>query len=929
MAKNTTGAIDQSNTSHHQYSTNHMAAEHRPTNDDIPDSGQLHALTVIATHCLRPIQQEAATTNTSTEFATPSPHPVNNKGKRISKDRATASSTPANSDDIWTDNSKNEERQKVREFWQQQNHLNQRSLFTIEQKPVAQQKRHRHRQGGQCSNCSKKKLWLKKEIQAMYEEYCKKLQVTPDPLQPDSAPQCSSCPTDPTTSAHVTSSHGISRTLQNDQPESCSNPAQNPSTHSNSKTTAKAPLAGTGAVTDPSQMELGSSIEKALVITDDLIKTTGHKFLDLVDHLLKAPTKQDTTRNSKGKTDNDSEKNTTIEGILKAVCDREDTDAVNDDDDDDDGASSKSAGDQETQVNDDIILLFIAKMFEERVTSAYREKVAKQRQERFIQELDEEDRDRKKRQLQKQIEKAQKKEARRLLMQQKEDERLAEENQQKAYEEAKRLERARKDEIGRLKQDAERKRKQEECKRKDDKRRRFRSKARKKGKCHQQEQQRHPPLQQQQQLIQYQPKKLRNSYVNQVEDQHSNSPMMDLNKSTITADDDGRSPPYIPSHAGTTPNGSSFDKDYSPSLLMDPLPSSPEQVFRLDSGTLYPFDPHATDSDTLSDASVSSTRPRKPSVSVIGIIGDSLHACKRQSIPPTSLPALFGTTDQHYVDMLISPPGMCSLDFLLERLEPPDYHSTQRLETQHLGPDLRPSATMVTGLKISQLCGCFTNWASGKYEKKKNSIIVGELMSSFVLGCTGWDASDAVTNEISANLFDDRQVTPDRQKQIMGRVDKVYPKAGAIDQKSMVQSTSPSSSRSSCTLTHLHQMLSDTNNDEAVNIRELQHSLNSSGLQHGLQCTYSHDHQDHLVSHTDSPRLPPKEEPQEQVTAQAAPVYYLPTFIGMVPSSLPAQGPRPFLNTGASVRFFSLPGPYLQYIHMPSSPFHTHLYDCL
>jgi hypothetical protein len=52
-------------------------------------------------------------------------------------------------------------------------------------------------------------------------------------------------------------------------------------------------------------------------------------------------------------------------------------------------------------------------MFEERVTCAYREKVAKQRQERLIEELDEEDRDRKERQLQKQIEKGQKKEARR------------------------------------------------------------------------------------------------------------------------------------------------------------------------------------------------------------------------------------------------------------------------------------------------------------------------------------------------------------------------------------------------------------------------------------------------------------------------------------------------------------------------------------
>jgi hypothetical protein len=147
-------------------------------------------------------------------------------------------------------------------------------------------------------------------------------------------------------------------------------------------------------------------------------------------------------------------------------------------------------------------------------------------------------------------------------MQQKEDERLAEENQQKAYEEAKRLERARKDEIGRLKQEVERKRKQEERKRKDDKRRRSRSqggkKQNKKGKGQLHEHQRHTTLQ-------HQPEKLRNSYVKQAEDEHSNSPMMDLTKSTTIAYDDGRSSLYIPSQSGsgTTSSGSSLGKDYS------------------------------------------------------------------------------------------------------------------------------------------------------------------------------------------------------------------------------------------------------------------------------------------------------------------------------------------------------------------------------
>jgi hypothetical protein len=69
-------------------------------------------------------------------------------------------------------------------------------------------------------------------------------------------------------------------------------------------------------------------IEKALVIADDLIKNTGHKFLDLIDHLLRPPAEQDTTKNSKGKIDSDIEKNTTTEDILNGVCNREGIDAV-------------------------------------------------------------------------------------------------------------------------------------------------------------------------------------------------------------------------------------------------------------------------------------------------------------------------------------------------------------------------------------------------------------------------------------------------------------------------------------------------------------------------------------------------------------------------------------------------------------------------
>lgn len=363
-------------------------------------------------------------------------------------------------------------------------------------------------------------------------------------------------------------------------------------------------------------------------------------------------------------------------------------------------------------------------------------------------------------------------------------------------------------------------------------------------------------------------------------------------------------------------DGISFICLKDPSLLIGTLPSPPEEVFQLDNGSLYPLGPHATNSENLCGAILPATRPRKPSV---GAIGDSIPGCKRQSSPPIPLPAPYEATFQQHVDMLVAPPGMGSLNFLLERLEPPDYHSTQRHKLPHQGPDLRPSASMDTGFKISHLGGCFTNWTSGKYETILNHW--GELMSSFVLRCTGWDASDALTSEISTSLFGDGQVTLDQHKRVM---DKEYSKADIIDQKSnhsggTIQSISTSSPRSFSTLAPLHPKLSNMNNEKAATTSEFNSSLNSSGAQHELQCVYSLDHRDYVVSHIHDPQLLPK-QPQEQVNAQAASIYYSPalSFFEIVPSFLPGQRPISFVNTGEILRALSFPHLHLQYTHMSS-----------
>jgi len=122
--------------------------------------------------------------------------------------------------------------------------------------------------------------------------------------------------------------------------------------------------------------------------------------------------------------------------------------------------------------------IFAARMFEQRVLSAYREKVARERQQKLLEELAEEDRKAEEKNSKKVKEKERKKEKQRLLKQQKEEERLkkeaekaAEEAARKEEEEKKAEEQRKKKEEARLKREAERKQQELERLRKEEERR--------------------------------------------------------------------------------------------------------------------------------------------------------------------------------------------------------------------------------------------------------------------------------------------------------------------------------------------------------------------------------------------------------------------------------------------------------------------------
>lgn len=122
--------------------------------------------------------------------------------------------------------------------------------------------------------------------------------------------------------------------------------------------------------------------------------------------------------------------------------------------------------------------IFAARMFEQRVLAAYREKVARERQQKLLEEIEEEDRKVEERNSKKAKEKERKKEKQRLQKQQKEEERLMKEAEKAAEVAARRAEEDRraeefrqKKEEARLKREAERKQQEAERLRKEEERR--------------------------------------------------------------------------------------------------------------------------------------------------------------------------------------------------------------------------------------------------------------------------------------------------------------------------------------------------------------------------------------------------------------------------------------------------------------------------
>ncbi|KAM3582985.1 Stress response protein nst1 [Umbelopsis sp. WA50703] len=376
-------------------------------------------------------------------------------------------------ENIWSSNNNSEERQRIREFWLHLGEDERRSLVKVEKEAVLKKMKEQQKHSCNCSVCGKKRTAIEEELEILYDAYYEELEQYANHQQ-------------------VSHGYGVARQLQ-DSYTAMPGDAALVDAYATQIMNSKIAIEQVGECeeeddeddededeedddvydddydeeissrardTEPKlnngdHFNFGNSLTVKggiLTVADDLLKNDGKKFLDMMERLAERRMQREEEA-----------------GI--------DQDDYYDDDDEEDDDAYEDEVDEDTMTEEQrmeegrrMFQIFAARMFEQRVLTAYREKIAQERQQRLLEELEEEDRVKEEREQKKLREKEKKKDKKRQLKKQKEEERLAKEAHRLAEEAQARAEKEKKQEEERQKREQERIKKEEEKRQKEEER---------------------------------------------------------------------------------------------------------------------------------------------------------------------------------------------------------------------------------------------------------------------------------------------------------------------------------------------------------------------------------------------------------------------------------------------------------------------------
>ncbi|KAL9108314.1 MAG: hypothetical protein Q9227_006912 [Pyrenula ochraceoflavens] len=375
-------------------------------------------------------------------------------------------------DQIWN-TSTQAERENIKQFWLGLGEDDRRSLVKVEKEAVLQKMKEQQKHSCSCTVCGRKRTAIEEELEALYDSYYVELEqyanhnqgALPHPhMMSAVGPSYRVNGADRYANAQ-TASRGRIEELEDDELEDeYDEDDEEDYSDADLEEEVVAPGAA-GFFTFGNSLTVKDGI---LTVADDLLKNDGKKFIDMIEQL--AERRVDRQKDLQYTSASLAHQGL-HQGHNHPPFDEEDD---YDDDDDDDDYDSQEDDEYEGDEMDSMterdrmeegrrmFQIFAARMFEQRVLSAYRNKVSQERQRKLIEELDEEDRLGAQREAKKAREAAKKKEKKKAQKAAKEEERARKEAEKAAQEEAARAIEQRKQEEQKQRREEQRKKREAE-----------------------------------------------------------------------------------------------------------------------------------------------------------------------------------------------------------------------------------------------------------------------------------------------------------------------------------------------------------------------------------------------------------------------------------------------------------------------------------
>ncbi|CAE7216856.1 hypothetical protein PTNB73_08080 [Pyrenophora teres f. teres] len=397
-------------------------------------------------------------------------------------------------DRIWNTSSV-EERERIRDFWLSLGEDERKSLVKIEKEAVLRKMKEQQKHSCSCTVCGRKRTAIEEELEVLYDAYYEELEQYAHHQQdigsfiPEANYGYASSAPHPRPLLNAPPPPGPYDDDDDEEEYDSGEEDEGESEYDSDISSEGEYSSGEPSLPPPEPsdfLRFGSSLQVKggiLTVADDLLKNDGKKFIEMMEQLAERRMQREEEAQFHQAHPNMQHRSYSGHSHNAPPPEEDDYDDEGEDDEEyDDEDYEEDEEDEEGTMTEEqrmeegrrMFQIFAARMFEQRVLQAYREKVAAERQQRLLEELAEED-NRKDAKEAKKAKEAQKRKEKKDKQKQlkaeekarKDAELAAKEAEAKAAEEKRLEEQRKKREEQRKKKEAERKAQEEERQRKE------------------------------------------------------------------------------------------------------------------------------------------------------------------------------------------------------------------------------------------------------------------------------------------------------------------------------------------------------------------------------------------------------------------------------------------------------------------------------